>query len=241
LLLAATGTAVAGNADLPPSARYTACIEQARIDPKNAFEDAIAWQDMGGGAPAEHCAASALITLGLFKDAAARLEDIAQRVNKSPAFKAQLLGQAAQGWLLGDLPARAEAVASAALKLTPGDVELLIDRAQARAAMADYKGALQDLNGALIGNPRRADALTFRAAAKRFLDDPDGALIDVKAALEIDLNHSDALLERGILRRLKGDDAGARADWLMVLSLAPDGPASDAARTNLEKMDVKVR
>jgi len=48
-------------------------------------------------------------------------------------------------------------------------------------------------------------------------------------------------LERGILRRLKGDDAGARADWLMVLSLAPDGPASDAARTNLEKMDVKVR
>ena len=32
---------------------------------------------------------------------------------------------------------------------------------------------------------------------------------------------------------------GAREDWLMVLSLAPDSPAAGAARSNLEKMDVR--
>ena len=49
-----------------------------------------------------------------------------------------------------------------------------------------------------------------------------------------------ALLERGNLRRLDGDDNGARADWLMVLSLQPQGEAAEAARQNLEKMDVNV-
>jgi hypothetical protein len=49
------------------------------------------------------------------------------------------------------------------------------------------------------------------------------------------------LLERGILRRLKGDDKGARADWLKILATAPSGAAADAARKNLELMDVKER
>ena len=42
------------------------------------------------------------------------------------------------------------------------------------------------------------------------------------------------------MRRLRNDPKAARADWIQVLRMAPDGPAGDAARANLEKLDVKV-
>jgi len=223
------------------AARYRACMEKTEKYPKDAFEDAIQWRDMGGGGAAEHCAATALIQIGLYKDAADRLEKLAQRIMQEPAFKAELLGQATQAWLLARVPARAEATATAALSLSPDSVDLLLDRAEARAALADYAQARVDLDAAIKIDPTRADAFAFRAAARRYLDDTKGAMADVEQALRLNINHAPALLERGNLRRLAGDDDGARADWLMVLSLSPEGAAADAARTNLEKMDVKVR
>lgn len=39
--------------------------------------------------------------------------------------------------------------------------------------------------------------------------------------------------------RLAGDDAGARADWLALLDRAPNSAAAQAARNNLERLDVK--
>ena len=81
----------------------------------------------------------------------------------------------------------------------------------------------------------------FRASARRRLGDVEGAEADVERALALDVNHPDGLVERGILRRLRGDDDGARRDWLRVLGLAADGPLAEAARANIEKMDVKAR
>jgi hypothetical protein len=65
-------------------------------------------------------------------------------------------------------------------------------------------------------------------------------LEDVTKALGSSPDNPDGLLERGILRRLIGDDLGARADWLAVTRFAPESPAAEAARRNLERMDVKV-
>ena len=196
---------------------------------------------MGGGPPAEHCAATALIHLGLYDDAAKRLEDLARRINKAPDFKAEILGQASQAWLLADRPDAAASLATAALKLAPGSIELRIDRAQARAATGDSHGAISDLDQALTLNPRRYDALTFRSSAKRQLKNNTGALADINAALAIKSNHLEALLERGILHRLKGDNANARKDWMAVLLQSPTSLAAGSARANLEKMDVKVQ
>ncbi|MDD9878940.1 MAG: hypothetical protein OXR84_16020, partial [Magnetovibrio sp.] len=160
-LVALAGPALPGfaRAAEPAAAagRYHACLAKADKDPKDAFEDAIQWRDEGGGPPAEHCAASALIVLGLFADAARRLEDLAQRIKEDAAFKGQILGQAGQAWLMADNAGRAEAVATAAIGLRPGDIELLIDRAQARAQLADYKLAVADLNAALALNSGRPD------------------------------------------------------------------------------------
>ncbi|KAF0118584.1 MAG: hypothetical protein FD149_607 [Rhodospirillaceae bacterium] len=50
----------------------------------------------------------------------------------------------------------------------------------------------------------------------------------------------DALLERGILARLANRPAEARRDWLRLLALDPPPPLTEAARRNLELLDVQV-
>ena len=238
------GVAFSGGAmaqDRPAPARYQACMDLAQRFPKDAFEDAIQWRDLGGGDAAEHCAAAALIKLGLYEEAAARLEDLARRINKKPAFKVLLLGQAAQAWLLAEQPAQAEAVATVALKLQPDAADVLLDRAQARAQLGDYAKAKTDLDRVISNDGANVEALAFRASARRYLKDEKGARDDIERALAIDPNHSAGLLERGNLKRLSGDRDGARADWLQVLAIEPNGVAADAARANLEKMDVKTQ
>ncbi len=221
--------------------QYDACMALARDKPEQGFDRAIAWRGLGGGDAAEHCAATALIGLGQYPDAAARLEALAAKSKQGPGIKAGLLAHAARAWLLGGKSQRAEGVLTAALKMTPEDAALLVDRAEAKAGQKNYPGAVDDLTEAIRRDDRRADAYVFRATAYRFLDKLALAEVDAEKALVLEPGHVEGLLERGILRRLKGDDAGARQDWLAVLRLAPKGAAADAARANLEAMDVRTR
>src|SRR2546426_12804268 len=80
------------------------------------------WHDRGGAHPADHCYAVALIGLKQYKEGASRLEKLAQAmVRAPPALRADVLGQASQGWLLAGDPARAYAADGAALGLHPDD------------------------------------------------------------------------------------------------------------------------
>jgi len=220
---------------------YQRCMDEAQHNPAAAWDDALAWQDTGGGHPAEHCAALALIGLKQYAEAAKRLEKLADEMFKAPVdLRTEVLSQAAQAWLLdGNAPQAAE-MDTLALQLTPGDPDVLTDRAEALAAQNKYKEAVADLDAALARDPTRVDALIFRASAKRALNQLDPALHDVEAALRLAPDEPDALLERGNIRRLKGDDAGARKDWLRVALVAPNTAADTAAKDNLEKMDVKT-
>ena len=228
-------------AEIDHANEYRSCIKEALRDPNKAYVGAVRWKDLGGGNGAEHCATMALIGMAFYKDAAARLEVLAQSSKRKPALKAQLLGQAAQAWLLDGNPSRAEATASAALALDPNNSNLLIDRAQAKAARKDYVGGLNDLDKALSMDSSQIDAFVFRATAKRYLDDLAGAMDDLNAALSLNNSHTDALLERGILYRLQNNNDAARQDWLMVLSIAPQSNAAPIAQKNLERMDVKTQ
>ena len=228
-------------AEIDHANEYRSCMEEAVRDPNKAYVRAVRWKDLGGGNGAEHCATTALIGMALYKDAAARLETLALSSKTEATLKAQLLGQAAQAWLLDGNPDRSEATASAALALDPNNSDLLIDRAQAKAARKDYVGALNDLDKALSVDSSQIDAFVFRATAKRYLDDLPGALEDLNAALALDISHVDALFERGIVYRLQNNNAAARQDWLMVLSTAPQSGAATAAQINLERMDVKTQ
>lgn len=228
----------AATTEIDHAKQYRDCIALSKIAPNEAFGSALAWRDLGGGEAAEHCVAASLVALEQFAEAATRLEALAQRTRRAASIKAGLLGHAAQAWLLDGKPERAETVLTTALRLTPDQPDLLVDRAQARADRNDYASAIEDLNRAIDIHGGSADAFAFRATAQRHLEQTEAALRDVGYALALDLLHPEALLERGNLRRIKGDERGARKDWMMVLSVAPNTPAADAARANLEDMDV---
>lgn len=227
------------------AATYERCMKLAREDPAAARDVAEKWRDRGGGHPADHCFAVVLIGLGQYRPAASRLEKLAQAMVHAPApLRAEVLGQAAQSWLLAGDPARAYAADGAALALRPADgdlavADLLVDRAEAAGSAGWYDKALADLERVLKADPARVDALIYRASAYRALSRLDPALAEIDKALNLAPNSVPALLERGNIRRLRGDTDGAREDWLRVAVLAPGSAAEAAAKANIEGLDAK--
>jgi tetratricopeptide (TPR) repeat protein len=223
------------------AATYDKCLALARKDPSEGFETGSSWRDHGGGLPAEHCVALALIGLKEYVEAAHRLEKLAsEMVRESDSLRAQVLGQAAEAWSEAGQPQNAEAALTDALKLAPRNSDLLVNRAVAYAQRQNYHAAVEDLNKALAAGGPRADALAYRASAWRYLGDLKQARLDADKAVQSDPRLPDAWLELGNIKRLTGEAAGARQSWLKVIELAPDSAAADAARDNIETLDVHV-
>jgi tetratricopeptide (TPR) repeat protein len=222
------------------AAAYERCMKLARENPAAGRDLAERWLKDGGAHPADHCYAVALVGLKQYKEGAARLEKLAQAMDRAPSsLRAEVLDQAAQAWLLADDPARAYAAETEALNLRPESVDLLVDRAEAAGAAGWFDKAVADLDRALQADPKRVDALIDRASAYRALDRLDLALADIDEALKLTPNSAAALLERGDILRLKGDLDGARRDWVRVSQLAPGSAADTAAKTNIKRLDVK--
>jgi len=247
LLLGLAGTAQAQQADwqnrgLDPSREYNECMALARDDPEAALERAFAWRDLGGGDPARHCVAVALIGLERYEDAARRLEALAQEISaENKGLRPAVLAQAAQVWHLADQLERALADQDAAVKLAPEDVELRIERAITLGMLGRFWDAIDDLNRALDLAPDRPEVLVLRASAYRHLEILDLARDDIERALTLAPDEPNALLERGMLRRLAGDRAAARDDWLRVIDLAEGRPPAEAARAALARLDVQTQ
>jgi len=234
-------------AKLPPphsaaadEATYDRCLALAKSDPGAARDLAERWQSRGGAHPADHCYAVALIGLKQYKEGATRLEALAQAMIHAPnSLRADVLDQAAQGWLLAGDPARAYSAETAALKLLPDDPDILIDRAEAAGSEGWYDKSLVDLDRVLKLDPSRLDALIYRASAYRELGRLDEALADADRAIALAPNSVAALLERGNIRRIKGDNDGARQDWVRVSELAPGSDADTEAKDNIERLELK--
>jgi tetratricopeptide (TPR) repeat protein len=219
------------------AAAYEHCMKLAKQNPGAAEKLAQSWHERGGAHPADHCAAVALVGLKLYKEAATRLEALAQAMTTAPpALRAGVLDQAGQAWGLAGDPVRAYAAAGAAVALQPNDPDLLIDRAEAAASAGYFDKAIDDLDHVLQMDPNRVDALIYRASANRALDRLDPALADVEKVLVQVPDSAPALLERGNIRRLKGNADGARQDWERVGQLAPGSQADIAAKANIERL-----
>ena len=238
--LAVTAAARADQFDSQRAQQYEECMAQAKRAPADGYETALAWVGQGGGDAARHCAAVALIGLGKYQDAAVQLESLAADMAKqNPSLAAEAFAQAGQAWTSANQLDKALAVQDAALKLSPDDIDLLIDHAFTERGLNEFAKALEDLNEAAMLDSKRADVLAYRASTYRFLNRLPEARTDADAAVTLDPRNAEALLERGIIKRLTDDPAGARADWLQVVQLAAGTPAGDAAKANLEKLDVK--
>jgi len=220
---------------------YENCMRRARADPAQGFEAALAWRDRGGGNAARHCAAVALIGLGQHVQAAERLEALAgDMTGAGGADRAAILAQAGATWFQAGDYARAHAAQSAALTLTPGDPEILIDRALTLAETRNYWEAIDDLNRVVGTDSENVAALVLRASAYRYVDALELAREDAEAAFRLAPDRPEILLEYGILLRLAGDLDGARRHWLKLIRLHDGTPASDTARRNLELLDTRA-
>lgn len=225
----------------PPSdaARHADCLALVGSRPAEAWESALAWESLGGGNPARHCGALALIALGHREEGALRLEALVQDGHASAPVRAGMLAQAAQAWFAAGQVQQALRDQGAALALTPDDVDLLLDRATTLGELGDLAAALADLDRAAQLAPKRADVFALRATAWRLHGQLSAAERDIVAALKLDPNQPDALLESGLTARARGNAAQARRAWLKLLQVAPDSSAAALARQNIEALDVR--
>lgn len=225
-------------ADPVVDTRLASCLERARIDPPAARAAAEKWlSDDNGGEPAALCVAMAQFHDGAFADAAERLTRLAEaQPPERVAAAARLLGQAGWARLRGGAADAADKLYGDALKLTPGDVDLWIDRAFARAEAERFWDAVADLEEAMKLAPQRAEPHLYRAAAYKALGQPRAALEDLERALELRPDDPQALLLRGNLKAESGDWVGAEADWTLAARLDKDGGFGRSASDNLEKL-----
>ena len=231
-------TASNATAQTQAAHEYEACLKLARLKPQDGFDSATQWAKKGGGEPAEHCVAVALIGLGDYTQAATKLDNMANNSASGPDIVAGFLGQAAQAWTMVNNLQFAWRDQTRALKLIDTDPSLWVDRAVTLGMAGQYWEAIDDLNKALDLDPKNVDALVYRGSAWRALKTYDLARADIDRALELQPNHLQAHLESGNLYRIAGDKKAARKDWLAVIELGDGTPAAKAARDNIEKMDV---
>ena len=210
------------------SAHYDRCMAQAGKNAAAALADATAWGKAGGGAPAAHCAASALLGLKRYGEAAARLDALARAASTPSGMRGEIFAQAGNAWLLAGNGAKAVASLRSALTLTAGDADLFADLGRADAMLRNWKDAVLDLNAAI--NLRRDSGLfVLRASAYRALKNYRAALADLNSALAIRPSSADAVMERGLLRRDLGDVGGARTDFVTVTKTGSPALKRDAA------------
>ena len=230
----------AAQAAIDHERQYRSCLALVHQKPEEAFESALAWRDQGGGAPAEHCAALALLELGKHDQAAMRLEALAEALGPEGKVRpAAIWAQAGNVWLLGGYPDQALAAIDRGLALEPERAPLLVDRARVLGELGRHAEALGDLDRALALDPRDDDAHAFRASALRQLGRLEEALAAANASLRLNQNNPSARLERGMARMQMADIAGARADWIETATRHAGTPAADAAQAMLEELDLK--
>ncbi len=232
--------AAAGTSD---SARYQSCLAQVKVAPGKALDMATGWRADGGGVPAMHCQALALIEQGNPQRGAAVLDAAATALGPQPkakGFAGQLWAQAGNGWLLAGDNARAVSRLTTALGLLPDSGEprtnALIDRARAYADQSAWGKVIADLNSAASLAPSNADVFLLRATAKRRSGDLGGAHTDIEMAGTLAPDNVDVLVERGISNAQSQNIDAALADWRQVVKLAPGSDQAKIAAGYLNQL-----
>lgn len=216
---------------------YAACLQSAEVDPAATRDRASRWARLGGGAPARHCAAIALIGLGADEMAARELTELGSAPGALPAAdRASALILAGDLWMAVGAPEAARKAFRGAESLTPEDPRALIGVARVEAALQNLPGAVRLLGEALSLTPDNPEALTLRAAAQRRLGRPEAALTDARRATDLAPRAALAWFERGAAEFAAAAYAEAKDSWLRASALDPEGVAGEMARTNLQRL-----
>lgn len=240
--------------------RYAECMELVSRSPDKAINNALDWRANGGGVPARHCEALALVKIGEPAEGAARLSQIVEdmrvgrdtpiiggkRVTADAAMLADLYGQAANAWLLAGKVSDAYDAIEAALSVAPAAslqrAELRLDHARIAAADDDFGTAFDILKQLSTEYPDRGDVLILLASASRGVGDfaqAQTALDDFKLLRKANVESPVALLEQAHLYLAQGQSKEAREAYLKVLTVSGESVEAVAARAAIEKLDFK--
>ncbi len=226
---------IAGPATAGP---YDDCVALAGADPLRAEVEAQRWTQAGGGTPARHCRALALLARGAGRRAAELMVAIAADDRTLPdQVRADLLIEAGEIYLgLGELDL-GRGVAARALLLGRESGAALALSARLKAAEGDWRGVVNDLDGALAqGSEPDAGLLVLRARARVHLGQLVAARADLSRARDIPPNLASDWLERGALEAATDAADAARAAWLRAIELDREGAVGAAARLRLQSM-----
>jgi tetratricopeptide (TPR) repeat protein len=217
---------------------YDDCVALVAADPARAEVEADRWAQEGGGTPALHCRALALLAQGAGRRAAELMVAIASDDRTLPdEVRSEILVEAGEVFLgLGEIDL-VSGIASRAVLLAREPRAALTLSARLKAEQGDWPGAVNDLDGALARGAPDAGLLVLRASARRHLGDRVAARADLLWAAEIAPELASVWLERGTLEEAGGDRDAARAAWLKAIELDREGVVGDAARLRLQRMD----
>ncbi|MDT7933757.1 MAG: hypothetical protein RQ833_04030 [Sphingomonadaceae bacterium] len=220
LVLAALLAAEAAAAPAPPDPanRYRQCVALAASAPDAAEQAAREWRAGGGGVPARHCLALALLNAAKPAEAHAELRAAAAEAEaaRNP-LAAPLWGQAGNAALVANRAADARADLDRALLVGAGAAASeragwLTDRARADVAAGDLKAARVDLDAAVALAPADAQALMFSASLAAREGDGPRARREIAEA-----------------RRLAPADPAIAAEAKRISVAAMDSPAARAS------------
>ena len=217
---------------------YDDCVALAASDPARADVEAQRWVQDGGGTPARHCRALALLAQGAERRAAELMVAIASDDRTLPdEVRSEMLIEAGEIYLgLGELE-HGRSAASHALMLARAPRAALTLSARLKAARGDWQGAVNDLDGALSRGEPDAGLLVLRASARLRLGERVAARADLMWATELAPDLASIWLERGALEALSDDRDAARAAWLKAIEMDRDGVVGEAARLRLQRME----
>ncbi|MEO0883092.1 MAG: hypothetical protein AAFY34_10195 [Pseudomonadota bacterium] len=203
ILLTLMGQSGVGDAErLNEAERLGACLAKIQVDPEGAYEDGLAWINEGGRPFARACTAEALLELGHFEEAAARLEELANDEGTgSLSQRVVYLAKSGNAWLVAGQPAAANVTLTNAIRLSPRDPQLKIDRAIALMSLDRWTEAESDLDEALVGLIEPAEAYRLRAETRLQLGNLKGAKEDISKAIEINIEDVDAHVLNGRIKQ----------------------------------------
>lgn len=221
---------------------YKKCMALARRDPGRALHDALAFDATGAAYAARHCAATALLRLRRYRQAATMFDGLASSMRRAPRqLRSRIFHQAGLAWLGARDVKRADAALVRAVALDGHNLHARIDRGLLRAQTNRMDEAIHDFDAVITAAPDDDTALVLRAATYRKLKRLDRAREDLEHVLKRKPDHADALLERGILRMVRRDLPGARADWKRILRVAPRSAAAVVARRKLASLNRRLK
>lgn len=181
------------------------CVDSIATDPNAAYEAGMAWSDAHRRPEGWRCAAMALVELGRTAEGARRLEALGNSPQYGTSgWRAEVMSQAGNAWLLSGDGASAQRALTSALTLMGDDPDvvpdLLIDRSQAYALTENWRAAEEDLNRAL--DMRGSDPVAFRLRAIARMNQRafDLAVADAERAVALAPSDVDGLLVLGAMR-----------------------------------------